>query len=138
MNSEMSKTISDKYAGYSETVRERMLRFREYIFSVAKQLEIYQIEESLKWGELTFTVKGGSPFRVNWKATSPDKLFLYFHCQTKLVATFKEVYPQAFIYHGNRALEVAFEDLDSSPALTHCLTLALTYKKVKHLPLLGA
>ena len=134
----MNEEVNAKLAQYPEAIQAVLLELRKAIFSLAEELNLLPLEESLKWGELTFTVKGGSPFRVNWKATSPDKLFLYFHCQTKLVATFKEVYPQAFIYHGNRALEVAFEDLDSSPALTHCLTLALTYKKVKHLPLLGA
>jgi hypothetical protein len=52
---------------------------------------------------------------------------VYFHCQTDLVATFRELYPEDFSYGGNRSILLNAEDEVAEPALRHCLALALTY-----------
>ena len=63
---------------------------------------------------------------------------LYFHCKTKLIDAFKELYGDTFQYKGNRA--IVFDGVEVIPkkALTHCILLSLTYKKIKGLPMLGA
>lgn len=52
---------------------------------------------------------------------------MYFHCQTTLVDTFKELYHDKFRFEGNRSL--LFNENDKIPVaeLSHCIALALTY-----------
>ena len=52
---------------------------------------------------------------------------MYFHCQTTLVDTFKEIFRDDFKFEGNRA--IVFEKTDQVPVkeLRHCISLALTY-----------
>jgi hypothetical protein len=52
---------------------------------------------------------------------------VYFHCQTDLVATFRELYPDEFRYGGNRSILFNTDDAIPEPALRHCVALALTY-----------
>ena len=61
-----------------------------------------------------------------------------FNCNTSLVNTFKAVYGDVFTFEGNRA--IVFGEIDELRvnALKHCISLALTYHRVKHLPSLGA
>jgi hypothetical protein len=54
------------------------------------------------------------------------------------VATFKEIYGDIFKYEGNRALIFKLNETLPTTALTHCISMALRYKKLKHLALLGA
>ena len=62
---------------------------------------------------------------------------MYFNCNTSLVDTFKAIYGDVFTFAGNRA--IVFGETAELPIeeLKHCISLALTYHRVKHLPLLG-
>ena len=51
---------------------------------------------------------------------------IYFHCQTDLVETFRELYPE-LRYGGNRAILLDAGDKVPEKALRHCIALALTY-----------
>ena len=75
---------------------------------------------------------------MDWKDKTPDQYAMYFNCNTSLVDTFKEVYGDTFKFAGNRA--IVFNETDELPVneLKHCISLALTYHRVKRLPLLGA
>jgi hypothetical protein len=75
---------------------------------------------------------------MDWKVSKPTQYALYFHCQTRLVDTFKELYGQRFRYEGNRAIIFHQDDTVPVAELKHCITLTLTYHRRKHLPLLGA
>jgi hypothetical protein len=52
---------------------------------------------------------------------------MYVHCQTDLVATFRELYPKEFTFAGNRSIIFDADDAIPEPALRHCVALALTY-----------
>ena len=99
------------------------------IFETAAQSpEIGQLEESLKWGEPSFTPKKrnvGSSVRL---AQRDDGVALMFICTTKLVGRFKEIYPDEFAFEGGRAL--VFKEGNALPVepLKHCIGMALTYK----------
>jgi hypothetical protein len=134
----MEKDVQDKFAGYPEDVRPSLVRLRELIFQVARELELGDITENLKWGEPSYSVNTGSPIRMDWKPKTPQHFYLFFHCQTKLVDTFRELYSDALAFEGNRAIILNLKALFPEPQLKHCITLALTYRKIKHLPLLGA
>lgn len=134
----MEPMVKQVIDSYPKSIGSAILGIRQTIFRVADQLEISAIEETLKWGEPSYLVKGGSTIRVAWKAKSPNNFALYFNCQTPLIETFKELYGDQLSFEGNRA--IVFKVLEQVPtsALEHCISLALRYHKIKHLPLLGA
>jgi hypothetical protein len=59
--------------------------------------------------------------------SAANQYAVYFHCQTDLVETFRELYPTEFSYGGNRSIMLNAADDVSEPALQHCVALALTY-----------
>ena len=134
----MEATIKKKFQSYPDEIQLSLMQLREEIISVAKEYDLGSVEESLKWGELSFCVKGGSAIRIGWRSESPDKCFLFFNCQTSLVETFKEVYGDLFLYEGKRAIALERSRIGSVKELEHPIGLALQYHKLKHLPLLGA
>ncbi|HIG43175.1 MAG TPA: DUF1801 domain-containing protein [Gammaproteobacteria bacterium] len=116
-----------------------MLRLRQLVLDTgAKYSEVGGIEETLRWGEPSYITKKGSTLRIGWKDSTPDQYAMFFHCQTQLVDTFKELYRDTFEFEGNRA--IVFDKKDKIPVreLTHCIFLTLTNHQRKHLPLLGA
>jgi len=133
-NKDVKKTIKN----YPETIQDRLLTIREIIFSLASENDdIDKIEETLKWGEPSYIAKSGSTIRIAWKKSSPQKYGIYFNCNSKLIDTFKEIYPSTFIYEGNRAIIFNQGQKIQTNELTHCLLMALTYHKLKHMDLLG-
>ncbi|MEE9339117.1 MAG: DUF1801 domain-containing protein [Methylococcaceae bacterium] len=124
---------------YPEPIRKRIMFLRQLILETALDTEdVNKLEETLKWGEPSYLTKNGSTIRIAWKKTTPNQYFMYFHCKTKLVDTFKELYSDIFIFEGNRA--IIFNENDEIPVkeLKHCILLSLTYHLRKHRPLLGA
>ncbi|WP_239995687.1 DUF1801 domain-containing protein [Nitrincola tibetensis] len=111
---------------------------RRLIFAVANDNGLGRVEETLKWGEASYLVKGGSTLRIDWKPKDPSVIKVYFHCQTRLIGTFKEIYQDEFEYEGNRAIVIPLSASIEDGPLSHCLQLALKYHSLKHLPLLGA
>ncbi len=123
---------------YPDNIQNRILTIRQAIFDLSSEnSDIGDIEETLKWGEPSYLAKSASTVRLAWKKSIPDKYGVYFNCKSKLIDTFKELYPTIFVYDGNRAiiLDVA---KDIPEELNQCLLLALTYHKVKYLNLLCA
>jgi hypothetical protein len=133
----MQQVIKDKFEGYPENAQTALKRLRDLILDVAKALEIGDIEESLKWGEPCYSVKTGSPIRMDWKLKTPNHYYLYFNCQTKLVDTYRELYAGTLECQGSRAIVFNLSDPLPEIEVRHCIELALRYKKIKHLPLLG-
>lgn len=133
----MKPEIEAKFATYPVEAREQLNRIRHLVFSIAKEEGLGAVEETLKWGEPSFLVKGGSTIRMDWKPREPRFIKVYFHCQTSLIETFKEIYRDEFEYEGRRAIVIPLGTPESDP-LRHCLQLALQYHHLKHLPLLGA
>jgi len=134
----MNVEIQEKFDSYPEYIRPLLLQLREIIFSVAENLDLGEVDESLKWGEPSYQVQGGSPIRMDWKEKHPDQYFLFFHCQTKLVDTFRELYSESLMFEGNRAIVLQPNKKIAQKVIRHCVEMAMTYKSKKHLPLLGA
>jgi hypothetical protein len=139
MNKIADQAVADVFESYPPAIRKKLLSLRKLIYEVAAQAQnIGALEECLKWGEPAYLAKGGSAVRINWKASAPDSLFVYFNCKTTLVETFKELYGDSFCYQGNRALEFNINEEIPLAPLKHCIALSLNYHRIKHLPLLGA
>ena len=75
---------------------------------------------------------------MDWKEKKPDQVALYFKCTSKLVPTFKELYKDTFAFEDNRAIVFKLDDKLPEAELKQCISMALKYHKLKHLPLLGA
>lgn len=96
-----------------------------------------KLEETLKWGEPSYLTKHGSTIRMNWKKKNPEQFAIYFKCTSQLVPTFKIIYKNKFKFEGNRAIVFKLTDKIPDAELKHCISMALTYHKIKHLPFLG-
>jgi hypothetical protein len=119
------------FRAYPAPIRARLLALRRLIFDTAKTTNgVGRLEETLKWGQpsyLTPETRSGSTIRIDRVKSTANQYAVYFHCQTDLVATFRELYPSEFSYVGNRSIVLNTEDRIAEPALRHCLALALTY-----------
>ena len=115
---------------YPRPVKARLLTLRRLIFDTAKATRgVGALEETLKWGQpsyLTTETKSGSTIRIVQVKPTPGQYALYFHCQTKLVETFRELYPE-LRYGGNRSILLDVTEKLPAAALRHCVALALTY-----------
>jgi hypothetical protein len=135
---ETNTEVDTVFEGYPANVKKQMKQLRELVFKAAAEIDgLQKLEETLKWGEPSYLTKYSSTVRMDWKAKSPNQYAIYFKCTSKLVPTFREIYPTEFTYEGNRALVFSLEEELPAEALKHCIKMALTYHKVKHLPLLG-
>lgn len=132
----MDPAVKKKFESYPREIRLKMLALRQLVFEVADELSLGKVDESLKWGEPSYSVKGASPFRMDWKVKT-NHLAVYFVCTTKLVDTFRELYSDVLSFEGNRAVVFKLENEIPTSELKHCISLALQYHKIKHLPLLG-
>ena len=65
---------------------------------VAKEIDLPNLEETLKWGEPSFLTKKGSTIRMDWKVKNPDRYAMYFKCTSKLVPSFRLAYDEIFDY----------------------------------------
>lgn len=134
----MEPEIEAKFSTYPVEAQERLKSIRRLIFSIAEENGLGAVEETLKWGEPSYLVQGGSTIRIDWKPKDPGAVKVYFHCQTSLVETFKKIYPDEFEYEEKRAIVIPLSASAGSGPLNHCLQMALKYHSLKHLPLLGA
>ncbi len=120
-------------------MRIRIEELRNIVLTIASELKLGgEVEESLKWGGgPSYSVKTGSPVRMDWKQKTPSRYYLFFNCQTKLVDTFRELYSDSLEFQGNRAIILSLSAPLPEASIKTCLELALTYQKRKNLPLLG-
>ncbi len=137
-----SIAVSEVFDSYPDTVSDHLLYLRQLIIETADEIGINDLEETLKWGDPSYLTKNGSTVRVAWRKSFPAEYGIFFNCKTSLVDTFKEVYPNTFRFEGSRALLFNHDDYktnDEFPSieLKHCISLSLTYKSIKHLPMLG-
>jgi hypothetical protein len=126
------------FRAYPAPVRAKLLALRRLILDTAKTTTgVGALKETLKWGQpsyLTAETKSGSTIRIDQVKSAANQYAVYFHCQTDLVATFRELYPREFSFGGNRSILLNARDEIDQPALRHCLALALTYHLNKRKP----
>lgn len=121
------------FAGYAEPVRARLLALRELIFDTAAETDgVGQLVETLKWGQpayLTERPRTGSTLRIDALKGTDTGYAMFVHCQTTLVSTYREIYPDTFRFDGNRALLFSADTPVPEDPLKHCIALALTYHR---------
>ena len=119
------------FSAYPKPLKERLLALRRLIFDAARTTQgVGALQETLKWGQpsyLTPETRTGSTIRIDRVKSAAGQYAIFFHCQTDLVATFRELYPSELRYGGNRSILLDAADEPPEPALRHCVALALTY-----------
>ncbi len=123
--------VAAKFDTYPADIRTRLLSLRELILQVAATTEgVGALEETLKWGQISYLTSqtgSGSLIRLDQHGDSPTGYALYFHCQTTLVDSFRELFGQQFRYEGNRCLVFDVRKAFPAKALRQCIGMALTY-----------
>ena len=113
-----------------QPVKEKLLALRRLILDTAKSTKgVGKLEEALKWGQpsyLTAETGSGSTIRIDRVKSDDNQVAVFFHCQTDLVDTFRELYP-GLNYSGNRAILLDAGKKLPEAELRHCVALALTY-----------
>ncbi|MEQ8425478.1 MAG: DUF1801 domain-containing protein [Cyclobacteriaceae bacterium] len=133
-----SKEVKRLLESYPPKAGNKLRQLRKLILDTAKQTEgVDKLVETTKWGEPSYLTKKGSTIRMDWKQKTPDKFYMYFICTTELVNTFRLMLGDELQFEGNRAIVLDLKEKIPSSALKRCVTLALTYQKVKNLPMLG-
>jgi hypothetical protein len=124
---------TDVLAQYPTGPRRRLEALRRLIRDTARRTAgVGRLEETLKWGQPSFlTPETGSGSTIRIDARKDGGTAMYFHCQTNLVRTFRQLYPDEFVFEGNRALVFGSESKPPEQALRHCIALALTYHQNK-------
>ncbi|EMI60641.1 DUF1801 domain-containing protein [Leptospira noguchii] len=123
--------VAEVFKNYPNGVREKLFSLRKLIFDTADLTEgVGKLEETLKWGQpsyLTLETKSGSTIRIDKVPSKEDKYAIYFHCQTNLISTFKELFSKKFEFEGNRSIQLNVKDPIPNQELKVCISLALTY-----------
>ncbi|GIA32320.1 hypothetical protein VCSRO38_0949 [Vibrio cholerae] len=61
----MNKVVRERFDEYPENARIRLEELRNIVFQIASELELGEVDETLKWGEPSYSVKAGSPLRMD-------------------------------------------------------------------------
>ena len=116
---------------YPKEIKAKLLFLRRLIFDVASKTHgVGELDETLKWGQpsyLTTQTKSGSLVRIDQIKSQEGKYAMFFHCQTTLVDSFKEMYRGQFEFGGNRSIIFDVKDRVPIDELSHCISMALTY-----------
>jgi len=130
IQSDMSTKVSEAFAAFPDSARNRLMELRTLIFQVAQSTEgVGPLLEDLRWGEpayLTTTCKSGSTIRLGFDKAS-NNCAIYFICNTNLVDQFRQMFPQVLLFSKNRAILVPIEGELPRDAIGICLAMALTY-----------
>jgi hypothetical protein len=61
----MNHAVKARFDEYPKHVRIRIEELRNIVLTIASELKLGEVEESLKWGEPSYSVKTGSPVRMD-------------------------------------------------------------------------
>jgi hypothetical protein len=122
--------VAAVFSSYPEPLRTKLLALRQLILDTARTTEgVGPLEETIKWGQVSYLTPetgSGSTVRIDQVKPAAKQYAVYFHCQTNLVETFRELYPE-LSYGGNRSILLDTSRALPKEALRHCVALALTY-----------
>ena len=129
-----NRAVTAVFESYSRPIGSKLLALRKLILDTARATEgVGALEEALKWGQVSYLTsqsKSGSTVRIDRVKSAEGQVAVYFHCQTSLVETFRELYPK-LSYIGNRAILLDASQKLPKEELRHCVALALTYHRSK-------
>jgi hypothetical protein len=127
----LPRDVNRAFGALPVPIGKRLLQVRALIFATAAAHDdVGKLTETLKWGEpayLTEATGSGSTIRLGWLRSAERPCAVLFNCNTTLVETFHEQFPDSFGYSKNRAICLDPTGALPKAPLASCLTLALTY-----------
>jgi hypothetical protein len=131
----MPGDVAAAFSAFPPALRRRLAEVRRLILATARRIDgVGPLTETLRWREpayLTEATGSGSTIRLGWPKAHPGHAAVYFNCNTDLLATFRDILPDAFRYDGNRALLLPLDAPLARDDLRQCIALALTYHMKK-------
>jgi hypothetical protein len=122
--------VAAAFAKFPDDVRTRLLDVRALIYQTAHETQgVGDIVETLKWAQPSYETvrpKSGTPIRLG--VAKDQRPALFVHCQTTLIAEFRDLYENVFDFEGNRALVFGADPGANRDALAMCIRRALTYR----------
>ena len=123
----ISQPVAAVFAGWPQPVRVRANRIRAIIYEVADETGSGPVEETLKWGQPSFSNgKAGTPLRLGHVPSDAMPLRLLAHCATTLIDQCRTRFDE-LTYETNRAICLS----DTAPLpeteLKACIALAQRY-----------
>jgi hypothetical protein len=123
--------VQSVFALYPAPLRKKLMQLRQLIIDTAARTEgVGAITETLKWREPAYLPRKpgiGTTIRINAIRASETRYAMFVPCQTTLVDTFRQHYPDRLELEGKRAILFdAARDLPRDE-IAHCIALALTY-----------
>lgn len=119
------------FDGFPEEARQGLLKLRDLIFEIAARTEgVGRLHETLKWGQpayLTPETKSGTTIRLG--RPKSGGFVVYVHCQTSLISDFQALFPDEFVFEGNRAIHFKSSDGLAEEKLGLFIRSALTYHR---------
>lgn len=127
--------VAAVFEAFPDPVGKSLMAVRSLIFETAEAMDgVGPVTETLKWGEpayLTAKTRSGSTIRLGVPKSDPNRAAVFFNCNTTLVPTFRDRFPTAFDYLGNRALLLPGDQNAARDVLGLCLAMALRYHMTK-------
>lgn len=130
-----SQEVEQVFDNYPKNVRLKLLTLRTLILDTANEIPaLGKIIETLKWGEPSYLPSKpgiGTTIRIDWKTREPNVYAIYFNCRTSLVSSIQAIYGETLQYNGNRSLHFPLETPLPTEVLKDCISMALTYHRLK-------
>ncbi len=125
-------TIADQaLKPHPKPMRDALVVLRNVILETAHETEgVGPIEEALRWGQLSFITAesgSGSTIRIDALRNAPTQYAIFFHCQSSLIADFRNRYSGKMKFVDERSIEFSLDQPLPIAELKHCISLALTY-----------
>ena len=123
------KDVARAFDNMPPGVQDPMRKLRHLILDTAANTPgVGPITETLKWGQpayLTEQTKAGTTLRLG--CPKQGEFAIYTHCQTSVMTEFQTLFPDDFVFDGNRA--VIFGQGETLPLekLRFLVARALTY-----------
>ncbi|MBL1223534.1 DUF1801 domain-containing protein [Enterococcus sp. BWR-S5] len=118
-------TILELYGQYSELQKAKLSELYELITTSGEE----SLNQSLKWNQLSFAAKNGTPVRID--RYSEEEVALFVHCQTTLVEQWRGLFGDRLTFSGNRAILFSVHEELPVEELKVCLQMAFNYRKGK-------
>ncbi len=126
----IDRQVYQRMASYPLQGRNRLQVLRRLIYETAKtDPRIGEIEESLKWGQISFATKhprSGTPVRIDADVAN-GTYSLFVPCSTHLIEDFRTHHPDMFDYFGNREIRLSLDKPMPKKSLQLFIASALSY-----------
>ena len=124
-------SVDAYFAQLPQAPQTALKSLRNIIRVAAAETGTAPLTESLKWGQPSFAPpkRSGTPIRLSWSAKSPERVELLVHCQTTLVEEWREMFGDALIFDGSRAVHLPLDAPLPTEALHQMAAMALRYHK---------